>query len=95
VALLAQAPAAGAKASGAAAARAPAAAPAREGQGYTDIPHTQIRRITAQRLLESKQTVPHYYLTSEIKVGSAGQHLQVHHNTGMTAHGTALKDEVC
>lgn len=30
---------------------------------YTDIPHTQIRRITAQRLLMSKQTIPHYYLT--------------------------------
>ena len=33
-----------------------------------DIPHTQIRRITAQRLLESKQTIPHYYLTVECQV---------------------------
>lgn len=30
---------------------------------YTDIPHTQIRKITASRLLQSKQTIPHYYLT--------------------------------
>ncbi|KAK4761536.1 hypothetical protein SAY87_029420 [Trapa incisa] len=30
---------------------------------YTDIPHTQIRKITASRLLFSKQTIPHYYLT--------------------------------
>ncbi|XP_073317811.1 dihydrolipoyllysine-residue acetyltransferase component 2 of pyruvate dehydrogenase complex, mitochondrial-like isoform X1 [Primulina huaijiensis] len=30
---------------------------------FTDIPHTQIRKITASRLLQSKQTIPHYYLT--------------------------------
>ncbi|XP_075493192.1 dihydrolipoyllysine-residue acetyltransferase component 2 of pyruvate dehydrogenase complex, mitochondrial-like isoform X1 [Primulina tabacum] len=30
---------------------------------YTDIPHTQIRKITASSLLQSKQTIPHYYLT--------------------------------
>ncbi|GAX73834.1 hypothetical protein CEUSTIGMA_g1284.t1 [Chlamydomonas eustigma] len=35
---------------------------------YIDIPHTQIRRVTAQRLLESKQTIPHYYLTVECQV---------------------------
>ncbi|XP_042024562.1 dihydrolipoyllysine-residue acetyltransferase component 2 of pyruvate dehydrogenase complex, mitochondrial-like [Salvia splendens] len=30
---------------------------------YTDIPHSQIRKVTAARLLQSKQTIPHYYLT--------------------------------
>ncbi|KAG6669145.1 hypothetical protein I3843_01G214300 [Carya illinoinensis] len=30
---------------------------------YTDIPHSQIRKVTALRLLFSKQTIPHYYLT--------------------------------
>ncbi|XP_024979338.1 dihydrolipoyllysine-residue acetyltransferase component 3 of pyruvate dehydrogenase complex, mitochondrial [Cynara cardunculus var. scolymus] len=30
---------------------------------YSDIPHSQIRKITASRLLLSKQTIPHYYLT--------------------------------
>ncbi|CAI8607960.1 unnamed protein product [Vicia faba] len=30
---------------------------------YTDIPVSQIRKITASRLLLSKQTIPHYYLT--------------------------------
>ncbi|KAA8521992.1 hypothetical protein F0562_012694 [Nyssa sinensis] len=30
---------------------------------FTDIPHTQIRKVTASRLLLSKQTIPHYYLT--------------------------------
>lgn len=30
---------------------------------YTDIPVSQIKKITASRLLQSKQTIPHYYLT--------------------------------
>ncbi|XP_022846956.1 dihydrolipoyllysine-residue acetyltransferase component 3 of pyruvate dehydrogenase complex, mitochondrial-like [Olea europaea var. sylvestris] len=40
-----------------------AAATAAAGLDYTDIPHTQIRKVTASRLLQSKQTIPHYYLT--------------------------------
>eukprot|EP00250_Pteridium_aquilinum_P012185 c20555_g1_i1 orf=253-1416(+) len=35
---------------------------------FTDIPNTQIRRITAERLLLSKQTIPHYYLTVDTRV---------------------------
>ncbi|KAL0914470.1 hypothetical protein M5K25_014818 [Dendrobium thyrsiflorum] len=30
---------------------------------YSDIPNSQIRKVTASRLLLSKQTIPHYYLT--------------------------------
>ncbi|OVA04464.1 Biotin/lipoyl attachment [Macleaya cordata] len=30
---------------------------------YTDLPLSQIRKVTASRLLLSKQTIPHYYLT--------------------------------
>ncbi|KAJ4917964.1 Dihydrolipoyllysine-residue acetyltransferase component 3 of pyruvate dehydrogenase complex [Raphanus sativus] len=30
---------------------------------YVDIPHSQIRKVTASRLTFSKQTIPHYYLT--------------------------------
>ncbi|WCJ39477.1 Dihydrolipoyllysine-residue acetyltransferase component 2 of pyruvate dehydrogenase complex mitochondrial [Euphorbia peplus] len=33
------------------------------GLDYVDIPHSQIRKVTASRLLLSKQTIPHYYLT--------------------------------
>ena len=35
---------------------------------YTDIPLSSMRKVIASRLLESKQTVPHYYLTSEINM---------------------------
>ena len=46
-----------------------AAATATQTEGaYTDIPHTNIRKIIATRLQESKQTIPHYYLTIELNV---------------------------
>ncbi|TVU01210.1 hypothetical protein EJB05_53337 [Eragrostis curvula] len=43
------------------------AAPA-PGLGYVDLPNTQIRKVTANRLLQSKQTIPHYYLTVDTRV---------------------------
>ena len=33
---------------------------------YIDIPVSNMRDVIAKRLLESKTTIPHYYLTSEI-----------------------------
>ncbi|KAL6629686.1 hypothetical protein ACP70R_029451 [Stipagrostis hirtigluma subsp. patula] len=38
------------------------------GLGYIDIPNAQIRKVTANRLLASKQTIPHYYLTVDTRV---------------------------
>ena len=35
---------------------------------YTDVEATQIRKITARRLLESKQQIPHYYLTVSCRI---------------------------
>jgi len=35
---------------------------------YTDIPQSNIRKVIAQRLSESKQNVPHYYLTIEVNM---------------------------
>lgn len=35
---------------------------------FVDIPVSNIRRTIAKRLLESKQHIPHYYLTSEVNV---------------------------
>ncbi|KAF9133956.1 pyruvate dehydrogenase complex dihydrolipoamide acetyltransferase component (E2), partial [Mortierella sp. GBA39] len=49
------------------AAPAPAAA-APAGAAYTDIPVTNMRKIIAQRLTESKQNVPHYYVTVEMEM---------------------------
>ncbi|CDS04005.1 hypothetical protein LRAMOSA06960 [Lichtheimia ramosa] len=36
------------------------------GDAFTDIPTTNMRRIIGSRLTESKQTVPHYYVTVEV-----------------------------
>jgi pyruvate dehydrogenase E2 component (dihydrolipoamide acetyltransferase) len=35
---------------------------------YTDIPNTNMRKIIAKRLTESKATVPHYYVTMECEI---------------------------
>jgi pyruvate dehydrogenase E2 component (dihydrolipoamide acetyltransferase) len=33
------------------------------GMEYTEIPNNNIKKVTARRLLEAKQTIPHFYLT--------------------------------
>ncbi len=38
---------------------------------YEDIPLTNVREIIAKRLLQSKTTVPHYYLETEITMDEA------------------------
>lgn len=38
------------------------------GMIYTEIPNNNIKKITAKRLLESKTTVPHFYLTVEMQI---------------------------
>ena len=56
------------------AARKAAPAPAAGGQpvfvapGDSRVPHTSIRKVIARRMLESKQTVPHFYLTVELEI---------------------------
>jgi pyruvate dehydrogenase E2 component (dihydrolipoamide acetyltransferase) len=63
---------------GAVPAAAPAAAPAPRpaagaqpvfvAPGDTRVPHTSIRKVIARRMLESKQTVPHFYLTVDLEI---------------------------
>jgi pyruvate dehydrogenase E2 component (dihydrolipoamide acetyltransferase) len=45
-------------------ARPPAAPPG----GYDEVPHTNTRRVIAQRLSEAKRTIPHFYLTVDCEV---------------------------
>lgn len=52
----------------------PAAAAAAVGWGVpggVDIPVSNIRAVIAKRLLESKQSIPHYYLSVDIKMDAA------------------------
>lgn len=43
----------------------PVSAPGAE---FMDIPLTNVRKVIAKRLLESKQTIPHYYLSVDIRM---------------------------
>ncbi len=40
-------------------------------EGFTDVPLTQMRKVIARRLGESKFTAPHFYLTMEINMDNA------------------------
>ncbi len=40
----------------------------RNPQEFVQIPNSNIRKIIAKRLTESKQTVPHFYLTVEVEI---------------------------
>ncbi|KAK5641285.1 hypothetical protein RI129_009832 [Pyrocoelia pectoralis] len=64
--LAARAPAAGAAPAATAAKQKSAVVPA--GAAYIDIPLTNMRSVIAKRLLESKTTVPHYYVTVDINI---------------------------
>ncbi|XP_056267446.1 dihydrolipoyllysine-residue acetyltransferase component of pyruvate dehydrogenase complex, mitochondrial [Pseudoliparis swirei] len=63
------APAVAAAAPPPAAAAAPsAAAPAAPAGTFTDVPISNIRKVIAQRLMQSKQTIPHYYLSVDVNM---------------------------
>ena len=64
----AAAPPAEAAAAPGAAAGAPAYARPAPGEAYLDIPHSNIRKVVARRMVENKNgEVPHYYLTMEVR----------------------------
>ncbi|MCX7362359.1 MAG: pyruvate dehydrogenase complex dihydrolipoamide acetyltransferase [Alphaproteobacteria bacterium] len=46
----------------------PAPQPIFTAPGDQRVPHTSIRKVIARRMLESKQTVPHFYLTGEFEI---------------------------
>jgi pyruvate dehydrogenase E2 component (dihydrolipoamide acetyltransferase) len=54
---------------GGAAAAAPAGgATVPDGAAFVDIPNSNIKKVTAKRMVESKTQVPHYYLTIEVEM---------------------------
>ena len=40
-----------------------------EGIAYEEVPLDSMRRTIAKRLIEAKQTIPHFYLTTDIEIG--------------------------
>ncbi|XP_071451925.1 dihydrolipoyllysine-residue acetyltransferase component of pyruvate dehydrogenase complex, mitochondrial [Hetaerina americana] len=83
---LASAPAAGAAA--------PMAAPSRvPGAAFTDLPVSNIRAVIAQRLSESKQNIPHYYLSVDINMDRVMSLRQELNEQLAAAHKKAPKTE--
>ena len=59
----------GAPAAAAPTAEEPAAAPPPEiAAPYTEVPHSSMRKVIAQRLSESKRTIPHFYLSVDCEL---------------------------
>ncbi len=50
---------------------APAVAPVAAGPDSEEIPTTRLRQAIGRRMVESKTTVPHFYVTTEIDMGQA------------------------
>jgi pyruvate dehydrogenase E2 component (dihydrolipoamide acetyltransferase) len=47
----------------------PTAVTAPQPTTYTEVPHSRVRRVVASRLTESKQTVPHFYVSGSARAG--------------------------
>ena len=61
-----------------------------QGERYRDIPVSQIRKIIAQRLLESKTTVPHYYVRATADLEAVTMLRQT-----LKAQGTKVRTPTC
>lgn len=59
------------------------------GQAYVDIPVSNVRGVIAKRLLESKNTIPHYYLTVDCNVDKILE-LRARFNKSLEKSGTKL-----
>lgn len=69
------------KAPAATASAAGAAAPATPAADYVDIPVTNMRRTIGSRLTQSKQEIPHYYLTVSIDMSKVTKLREVFNKT--------------
>ncbi|KAI8890310.1 pyruvate dehydrogenase complex dihydrolipoamide acetyltransferase [Backusella circina FSU 941] len=90
----ASAPAAAPAAAAAAPAQIPAAyAPqGAAGDAFTDIPTTSMRKIIASRLTESKQQVPHYYVTVEVNMDKTNKLREVLNKSGDGKYKISVND---
>ncbi|GAA5807383.1 hypothetical protein MFLAVUS_000744 [Mucor flavus] len=64
------------------------------GDAFTDQPTTSMRKIIASRLTESKQTVPHYYLTVEVNMDKVSKLRQVLNQSSEGKYKLSVNDFV-
>ncbi|KAM0745643.1 pyruvate dehydrogenase [Meredithblackwellia eburnea MCA 4105] len=87
-------PAAAAAAPASASASAPAPSAA-AGASYTDVPVSNMRRVIASRLTESKNTNPHYYVTVEVNMDRVNKLREVFNAAAKAAEAAGgVKDGV-
>ncbi|KDN44378.1 pyruvate dehydrogenase [Tilletiaria anomala UBC 951] len=60
---------------------------------YTDIPVSSMRRVIAQRLTESKQGLPHYYVSIDIEMDRVLQLREVFNQAAIEKAGSANADK--
>ncbi|KAL5709651.1 dihydrolipoyllysine-residue acetyltransferase [Ranunculus cassubicifolius] len=68
--------------------------PLQDTDSYEDLPNTQIRKVIAKRLLESKQNTPHLYLSSDVILDpllSFRKELIEKHNTKVSVNDIVIK----
>lgn len=64
-----------------------------DGPAYRDAPLSNMRKVIAKRLLESKQTVPHFYLTIEVLMDELLS-VRKRLNEGLEEHKVTVNDFV-
>ncbi|EEF35610.1 dihydrolipoamide acetyltransferase component of pyruvate dehydrogenase, putative [Ricinus communis] len=65
-----------------------------QSDSFEDIPNTQIRKVIARRLLESKQTTPHLYLSTDVILDpliSFRKELKEHHDIKVSVNDIVIK----
>jgi pyruvate dehydrogenase E2 component (dihydrolipoamide acetyltransferase) len=62
------------------------------GMVYTEIPNNNIKKVTAKRLLESKTTVPHFYLTVELQIDTLLQARKEINDSANGAYKVSVND---
>ncbi|EIE81648.1 hypothetical protein G6F46_010829 [Rhizopus delemar] len=62
------------------------------GDAFTDIPTTSMRKIIASRLTESKQQVPHYYVTVEVNMDKTSKLREVLNKSGDGKYKLSVND---
>lgn len=61
---------------------------------YEDLPNSQIRKVIAKRLLESKRSIPHFYLSSDVILDhllSFRKELKEEHNVKVSVNDIVIK----
>eukprot|EP00002_Diphylleia_rotans_P031648 TRINITY_DN657_c0_g1_i1.p1 TRINITY_DN657_c0_g1~~TRINITY_DN657_c0_g1_i1.p1 ORF type:complete len:508 (-),score=104.77 TRINITY_DN657_c0_g1_i1:656-2179(-) len=61
---------------------------------FEDIPHSNVRRVIASRLQQSKQTIPHFYLTIDCRVDKVSSLRSKLNEQGKGAYKLSLNDFV-